>query len=233
VNPVADFFPSVWTNICSAHFEKDCFLEQNTKRHLKPGCVPTLFLKPDDQSLPAIVSVRLDHNYYLPTQAELKRRLNIASDELVASKKHIKRLKESRRRQKQKCQSVRDVLRELQKKKLLSETNLEKLLESGSKVPAQLFQRLVDSKHKDVVSRKHYTPDLKRFAVTLQYYSNKAYNYVRETFLYNLPHENVIRRWYASIQCETGMNGTRNSIFYFSFGACTIKRFTAVTVAVL
>ncbi|KYN20001.1 THAP domain-containing protein 9, partial [Trachymyrmex cornetzi] len=46
---------------------------------------------------------------------------------------------------------------------------------------------------------------LKNFAATLQFYSTKAYEYVRKTFLNILPHPQTIRRWYASIDCKPGI----------------------------
>lgn len=53
------------------------------------------------------------------------------------------------------------------------------------------------------VSREYY-PDLKKFAITLYYYSPRAYNYVRKQFNLCLPHPKSISRWYASVNGEPG-----------------------------
>lgn len=45
------------------------------------------------------------------------------------------------------------------------------------------------------------------FALTLQFYSTKAYNYVRETFECALPHPSTITKWYSSINGEPGFTG--------------------------
>ena len=41
------------------------------------------------------------------------------------------------------------------------------------------------------------TPQLRAFAITLQFYSKKAYDYVRKTFNLALPHPRVLRTWYS------------------------------------
>ena len=43
---------------------------------------------------------------------------------------------------------------------------------------------------------------MKQFAVTLHYYSPKAYNFVRDVLL--LPHPSTIQTWAASVNCEPG-----------------------------
>lgn len=53
-------------------------------------------------------------------------------------------------------------------------------------------------------SRQKYTPSLRSFALTLNFYSPKAYNYVRETFNKSLPHPRTISQWYKSIDGSPG-----------------------------
>lgn len=46
---------------------------------------------------------------------------------------------------------------------------------------------------------KKHSPGLKSFALTLNYYSPKAYGYVRKTLnMMNLPHPRALRKWYQS-----------------------------------
>ena len=40
--------------------------------------------------------------------------------------------------------------------------------------------------------------------MTLNFYSTKAYNYVRKTFKCNLPHPKTVARWYKSINGSPG-----------------------------
>ncbi len=49
-----------------------------------------------------------------------------------------------------------------------------------------------------------YSPELKSFALTLQFYSSKAYEFVRKTFDLALPHQVQVRKWYSKIPAEPG-----------------------------
>lgn len=52
-----------------------------------------------------------------------------------------------------------------------------------------------------------YSESVRTFALTLRYYSPRAYEYVRAKFNKNLPHTTTINRWYqqSSVQCESGI----------------------------
>lgn len=52
---------------------------------------------------------------------------------------------------------------------------------------------------------KMITPELRRFALTLNFYSASAYNYVRNTFNKCLPHPSTLREWYSSVNGEPGI----------------------------
>lgn len=49
-----------------------------------------------------------------------------------------------------------------------------------------------------------YPPTLRSFALTLQFYSTKAYDFVRKTFNLALPHAAQIRKWYSKIPADPG-----------------------------
>lgn len=49
----------------------------------------------------------------------------------------------------------------------------------------------------------HYINNYK-LHLCLQFYSAKAYRYVRRTFAFALPHPSVIRKWYSTINGEPG-----------------------------
>lgn len=54
--------------------------------------------------------------------------------------------------------------------------------------------------------RQKYTPALRKFAVTLHYYSVAAYIYVRQIFNGSLPHPRVIGKWYENSSGDPGFN---------------------------
>lgn len=49
-----------------------------------------------------------------------------------------------------------------------------------------------------------YTPTLRKFALTLNYYSPAAYKYVRSVYNNVLPHTRTLSRWYGTIDAEPG-----------------------------
>jgi len=53
-------------------------------------------------------------------------------------------------------------------------------------------------------SKKKYSPELRSFALTLNFYSSKAYNYVRKKFRNLLPKTSTIRKWYSVLNGRPG-----------------------------
>lgn len=49
-----------------------------------------------------------------------------------------------------------------------------------------------------------YSPRLRAFALTLHFYSPRAYNYVREKFNKSLPHSSTVSKWYQKIDGKPG-----------------------------
>lgn len=52
--------------------------------------------------------------------------------------------------------------------------------------------------------RQKYVPRLRAFALTLHFYSPKAYNFVREEFNNSLPSISTIAKWYQTVNGEPG-----------------------------
>lgn len=62
---------------------------------------------------------------------------------------------------------------------------------------------------KELIARKvkckgRYSPELRSFALTLHFYSPKAYNYVRKTWSLLLPHPSTIKQWYRVVDGSPG-----------------------------
>lgn len=55
-------------------------------------------------------------------------------------------------------------------------------------------------------TRQKYPPALRTFALTLNFYSSKAYNYVRRNFHTSLPHPRTLRRWYGVVDGNPGFS---------------------------
>lgn len=55
--------------------------------------------------------------------------------------------------------------------------------------------------------RQKYSEEVRKFALTLRFYSPRAYDYVRNKFHKNLPHPTTIKKWYqrSNIQTKSGI----------------------------
>ena len=117
-----------------------------------------------------------------------------------------KRLKYSNakvRRLRRKVKSLSEVVAALKKNDLIS-SGCETVLQSTfSGVSLAVMKRIVNRKSA-IPTRASYPEELKAFALTLSFYSMKAYNYVRETFQLALPHPSTIRQWYRGVNGRPG-----------------------------
>jgi len=50
------------------------------------------------------------------------------------------------------------------------------------------------------------TPALRKFALTLHFYSSSAYDYVRNIFSKSLPHVSTLRKWYSTVNGLPGFS---------------------------
>ncbi|CAH1959577.1 unnamed protein product [Acanthoscelides obtectus] len=64
---------------------------------------------------------------------------------------------------------------------------------------SQIFERMLKGP-----STQKYDPVLRSFAVTLAFYSPKAYTFVRNTFNKSLPDLSTISKWYKSVNGSPG-----------------------------
>ena len=106
------------------------------------------------------------------------------------------------RRVQKKVKTLKDVIQNIGEKKLISTDHETLLNKKYSGVTGEILKRM--SKCKQTGKGARYSPELKAFALTLQFYSTKAYNYVRKTFNLALPHNISITKWYTKIPAEPG-----------------------------
>ena len=149
-------------------------------------------------------TVHNDHNY-VTTQSPrgLKRQLVHTQSLLVKARHRQKLLRQGIRRLNNKIKSLTQVIKELRKKNLISDTAVNELSACGQGVPFELFQRVL-SQNGAGPKRKQYDEEIRKFAITLHFYSPRAYKYVRSVFRLALPHPSVIRSWYHALNGEPG-----------------------------
>ncbi|CAH0558772.1 unnamed protein product [Brassicogethes aeneus] len=130
-----------------------------------------------------------------------KRRRKIAFIKKVVEEKRKKvhGLQTTVRRLRKRITSLKSLL-DLFKKKLFISENSESMIKAS--LPDQLgeiFERFLKGP-----SKQKYTPALRCFALTLSFYSTRAYNFLRTTFNRSLPHLATISKWYRSVDGSPG-----------------------------
>ncbi|XP_045781588.1 uncharacterized protein LOC123878461 [Maniola jurtina] len=131
-----------------------------------------------------------------PRKRKLKRRIIYLSEIAKRRRLRCNALYVQRSRLKKKIASLKQMLTHLREKQLITQEHND-ILEICSPSAAELFKRMY---HKS----KKYSPSLRAFALTLHFYSPKAYAYVRDTFNTCLPHPSTIRKWYSNINASPG-----------------------------
>lgn len=144
----------------------------------------------------------VDHSYCVTSPGKLKRKLEDMESRAESYKKKLKVEQRKNSRLTAKVLTLTDMVKDLKSKNLISDSCAEMLEKSFSGVPSQLIQRLLNKRG----TTETFHPALKAFAMTLQFYSTRAYNFVRETFGLGLPHTSTIRRWYRSMDGSAGFN---------------------------
>ena len=144
----------------------------------------------------------MDHDYCIQkSPRKLNELLKKRNENIIKLKRKLKTKQQSLRRMKLKVTSLKSVLKELKERNLISSACEEMVKSTFSGVPLELINRMMQRKTGKGCA---YSPELKSFALTLQFYSTKAYEFVRRTFNLALPHPAQIRRWYSKVPAEPG-----------------------------
>lgn len=145
--------------------------------------------------------VSLDFIYNSPEKQRLRKRIKFLKEEHA---KQIKKLRQNLRRSANENARLKDVLNTLKSQHLLNEEQVD-ILHTLSECNGELFKRL--TKRKNIKpSSTQYNEQLRCFALTLHYYSPRAYEYVRRQFNFCLPHVKTISNWYRSIDGNPGIS---------------------------
>ena len=126
---------------------------------------------------------------------------NQKSPTKVKLRKKIKTLQQKLRRRNKKINNLKDLITTLKDKKYLSNGSAEILLDQFSGVSNDIFKNQIKN-NKSKPTGRRYSEELKKFALTVNFYSPKAYNFLRRVFY--LPHQSSIRQWASTVNCEPG-----------------------------
>ena len=84
--------------------------------------------------------------------------------------------------------------------KHLTHEQSEALRNNFGEMTREIFKN--EAKNSSKTEGRRYTEQIKQFAVSLHFYSPKAYKFVRKAF--HLPSPSTIRSWATTVECEPG-----------------------------
>ncbi|GFO05000.1 THAP domain-containing protein 9 [Plakobranchus ocellatus] len=145
-------------------------------------------VSPQPDPGPSTHQVTKDHGYCLSSPRKMKRKIDALAGYAESYKKKIKNVQQQSRRLAIKVANLSEIVQDLKNKNYVSDSCAESLEQSFSGVPLQLMKRILQKK-----GQGSFHPSLKAFAITLQFYSTKAYNFVRDTFGLGLPAVSTLR----------------------------------------
>ncbi|KAF4517055.1 hypothetical protein B566_EDAN004675 [Ephemera danica] len=111
------------------------------------------------------------------------------------------RLKLRYKRSCKKIVTLENIISSLKENNLASETACDLLLASVPDSAKPILERMLSGK-----LRGEYPPELRSFAITLSFYSTKAYEYVRKTFNNSLPNTRTLEKWYQTVDASPGFH---------------------------
>ena len=206
-----NFTPLKGTKICSEHFLPSDYYPSS--RELRKNSVSSVFDFPDhlrkqvNERVPwkrlSANEIQYDPEHYAlpPGSPQLCKKSKHSSptkeglkEKLENQQKEIKSLQQQIRRKNKKVETLSEIVRDLRDKKLLSDDSSKNLEQYFSGLSAEIIKNHFKNQNKATVGRRH-SDEAKRFAMTLHFYSPRAYELVRTVF--TLPHA-------SSIDCEVG-----------------------------
>ena len=113
----------------------------------------------------------------------------------------IKILNQKLRRKGKRITNLSDRLNDLREKNLLSIDASQKLENTFSGLDYSIISSHHQNMNRAPVGRR-YHDEVKRFALTLHFYSPRAYDYLRNVF--SLPHTSSLYNWTLSVKCDVG-----------------------------
>ena len=206
--------PTVYSRICGTHFLSSDYYPGS--RELLKTSVPSVFDFPEHLQKSKPIERRelkrtLEPVEDLVDAAEdimtkpKKIKTSPSKEDLKAiindQKRKVKALQQKVRRKETKITCLSSVVEDLKNKSLIDDRTAIKLDEKFSGLTMEIIQNQLQNQNRDPRGRR-YSDEVKKFALTLSFYSPRAYEYLRRVF--SLPHSNSLGEWTSSVNCEPG-----------------------------
>lgn len=116
-------------------------------------------------------------------------------------KRKLKTLHQKLRRREQKIKTMTELLKSCSNKQLIDHNEQAFLDRNFGGMNLQVIKNEFSNRF-TLPKGRRYSDPVKEFAMTLYYYSPKAYNYVRG--ILHLPHQSSLQNWCQSVNCQPG-----------------------------
>ena len=216
------------SRICSKHFSTCDYIvapSKDSSCRIKKNAVPTIFSTTvsDNYGISKTSRKKLVNHCHLQSLTSMSSKEKVSHDHTycqssttidenihqnaerpdlkIKLKRKIKSLQQQLRRTKAKQQTMSDIINELQQKLVMSSEDAEMMHCQFDAIQLSIFRDTKNNVARAPCGRR-YSDIVKEFAVTLHYYSPKAYEYVRS--ILPLPQPSLIRKWSSTLKCEPG-----------------------------
>ena len=171
------------------------FPDHLKKKVAPPRSVPKIIIQSSsvEPPIPSSKQPRLDHNY--ATKSSPRKAKKLYQEKLKKMNLIIKNLwRKNIRKQK----TIGALVAKLKQYRILSEESGNSFLENFGHM--SLFKNEVKNINRS--SGSSYSNEIKEFAISLHFYSPRAYRFVRKAL--HLPHPSTLRSLSVNVECEPG-----------------------------
>lgn len=117
--------------------------------------------------------------------------------DVIAKRLRLVRRQLSRRQRR--LHTMQDIISVLQSRKDINAEAVDLIERVFGHIPAELLRRKLHQS-----SKESFSDAVRSFAMTLHFYSPKAYDFVRNTLSSALPHVSTLRRWCSAVEGKPG-----------------------------
>ena len=206
-----NFVPTKYSYVCSAHFVSEDYTGEKkaSKPRLKDDAVPSVFTFPKHLTSTTRKRKSLKRKIELPAAEDkiipIKMAKSLPATEVSPAKRKlhrkIKTLQQKVRRKESKIASLASVVKKLEDEKFIATDAANLLKQNFSGLKYELLQSELKNQYRAATGHR-YTDEVKKFALTLHFYSPRAYDFVRTIF--SLPCPSSLSNWTSSVNCEPG-----------------------------
>ena len=148
-----------------------------------------------------------EHGYALPmTKSGMRAKLLRLMRTNASLRLKLQRISKKLYRSRKAANTLKDVVDDLRKDKVISDNACGAIQAAAQNIPAEIVELLASNLKSGKIVKKcqKYSDAIREFAITLQFYSSSAYDYVRQVCGNALPVRSTIARWFSNVRCEPG-----------------------------